>query len=443
MTTKSAPIDSFSIDTLNAGIVPELGHATTDSIKQSAHQELANLSFPGPRDEEWLYTNIRSVSKNAFVKSGTTDLDSVTYDTASVPEATNSTIVFVNGIFSRNLSKIDGLPEGVILVDFKDALEKHASLFEKYFNKINNFEGDYFALLNTSQFEDGVFIYIPKELKLEQTIHLVYLTTGDEPVATFPRNLIVAERHSEFTVVEEYVGEQNVAYLTASLSEVLLGDEAKMAHIRLQKDGLKAFHINRIVSQVERGADLQSYTISLGANLFRNDVRAVINGEGAHATLDGLVLVSEDQLSDTHSIMDHRVPHCTSHQLHKTIVDGSATSVFNGKIFVRKDAQKTDAFQENHNLQLSRNGNVYTKPQLEIFADDVKCSHGATVGQLNEEQEFYLRSRGLNDNECRELLTYGFATAVIESLPVESIKDDLKSAVNAFTKRGIKENQPA
>ena len=221
------------------------------------------------------------------------------------------------------------------------------------------------------------------------------------------------------------------------MSEVILGPESRLSHIRLQKDGLESFHINRIVSKLDKNADLQSYTISLGAQIFRNDVRAIMNGEGSHATLDGLVLVSESQLSDTHSIMDHQTPHCTSHQLHKTIVDGSATSVFNGKIFVRKDAQKTDAFQENHNLQLSLDGMVYTKPQLEIFADDVKCSHGATVGQLNDEHEFYLKSRGLNDLECRELLTYGFATEVIESLPVESIKEDLRKSVETFTKRGI------
>ena len=152
--------------------------------------------------------------------------------------------------------------------------------------------------------------------------------------------------------------------------------------------------MNRIVSKLQRGADLQSYTVSLGAEIFRNDVRAIMDGEGSHATLDGLVLVNGKQLSDTHSIMDHRVANCTSHQLHKTIVDGKATSVFNGKIFVRKDAQKTDAFQENHNLQLSRDGMVYTKPQLEIFADDVKCSHGATVGQMDLEQEFYLKKPG-------------------------------------------------
>jgi Fe-S cluster assembly protein SufD len=437
MSSETAKLTSFSYETLNHGSPVKLNHSSIDQIKSNAHGLLTSTSFPTSRDEEWRFTGIRSLGKNQFEMASDQLTPDAKYDTATVPEAEKSTLVFVNGVLSPDLSKVSDIPKGVILSGFADAAQNHPDLLEKYFNSANNFENDYFVLLNTSLFRDGVFVYVPKEVKVEQIFHVVYITTGSDQSATFPRNLIVAERHSEFTVVEEYIGNDQHTYLTTSMTEIILGQNAKMAHVRLQKDGLDAFHINRIVSKLSNNADLQSYTISLGASLFRNDVRAIMNGEGSHATLDGLVLASENQLSDTHSIMDHQMPNCTSHQLHKTIVDGRATSVFNGKIFVRKDAQKTDAFQENHNLQLSRDGQVYTKPQLEIFADDVKCSHGATIGQLNEEQEFYLRSRGLSDFECREILTYGFATEVIESLPVESIKNDLKKAVESFTKRGI------
>lgn len=437
MSSGNKATDQFSFESLNGGSFVSLGLDAVDSVKKAAYEDLKSLSFPTNRDEEWRFTDIKRIGRRSFTNAPKVTDTIATYDTATVPEAKNSTIVFVNGLFNESLSKVSNLPSGVILTDIQTAIRNHSSLVEKHFNTANNFEGDYFERLNTAFFEDGLFVYVPADTKLDATLHLVYLSEGTEEFATFPRNLIIAEHHAEFTVVEEYVGNDNHAYLTTSMSEVILGAEAKMAHVRLQKDGLDAFHINRIVSKLERGADLQSYTISLGSSLFRNDVRAIMNGEGSHATLDGLVLVSGTQLSDTHSIMDHKTPHCTSHQLHKTIVDGGSTSVFNGKIFVRKDAQKTDAFQENHNLQLSVDGQVYTKPQLEIFADDVKCSHGATVGQLNEEQEFYLRSRGLSDLECREVLTYGFATEVIESLPVESIKEDLKKAVEVFTKRGI------
>lgn len=439
MSSETAQKDVFNLDTLNSGKMPVLNHVSIDAIKRAASKDLSKLPFPTTRDEEWKFTNIKPISKESFTQGNSERISDISYDTANVPEAADSTLVFVNGILNESLSKVANLPDGVILEGFNAAVKNHADLLETHFNKANNFEDDFFTSLNTAQFEDGAFLFIPKNVIVKQPIHLVYITTGNTAVATFPRNLIVADHHAEFTVVEEYLGDENLKYLTTSFTEIILGDEAKMSHVRLQKDGLDAFHINRIVSQLQRGADLQSYTVSLGARIFRNDVRALIQGEGAHATLDGLVLVTGEQLSDTHSIMDHQIPHCTSHQLHKTIVDGSAVSVFNGKIFVRKDAQKTDAFQENHNLQLSRDGMVYTKPQLEIFADDVKCSHGATVGQLNDEQEFYLKSRGLNDFQTRELLTFGFATEVIESLPVDSIKAELKEAVASFTQRGVKE----
>lgn len=428
---------TFTVKMLDGGGIVALNNQFIDKIKNEALTRLNNLNFPTSRDEEWRFTSIRQLEKETFQVAPESITDRASYDTATVPEAEKSTIVFVNGVYSEDLSKVSDLPKGVIVSGLNNAIVDHASIVESYFNTANNFEDDYFELLNMVRFRDGIFVYVPKEIEMDQTIHLVYLTTGEKQFATFPRNLIIGERHSSFTVVEEYIGNNDHKYFTTSMTEIILDTEAKMSHVRLQKDGLDAFHINRIVSKLEKGADLQSYTISLGSRLFRNDVRAIMNGEGSHATMDGLVLVSGDQLSDTHSIMDHQTPHCTSHQLHKTIVDGKATSVFNGKIFVRKDAQKTDAFQENHNLQLSRDGQVYTKPQLEIFADDVKCSHGATIGQLDAEQEFYLKSRGLNDFECREMLTYGFATEVIESLPVDSIKDDLRKAVEQFTKRGL------
>lgn len=437
MSSDTAQVTKFNADLLNDGNVPVLNHESVDKVKQTASQQIKSVPFPTTRDEEWRFTNIRPIARTAFSSALFNKATDVQYDTATVPEAAQSTLVFVNGIYNETLSNVSDLPAGVIVTNLAEACSKHADKVSSWFNQANNFEDDYFALLNTAQFQDGAFVFIPKETKFDRPIHLVYITRGNQDVASFPRNLIVAERHAEFSVVEEYIGDDDTRYLTTSFTEILLAEESHMSHVRLQKDGKKAFHINRLVSQLQRGADLQSYTVSLGAEIFRNDVRAVMQGEGSHATLDGLVLVTENQLSDTHSIMDHQVANCTSHQLHKTIVDAKATSVFNGKIFVRKDAQKTDAFQENHNLQLSLDGMVYTKPQLEIFADDVKCSHGATVGQMDDEQDFYLKSRGLSATEARELLTYGFAVEVIDSLPVESIKEDLRKAVREYTNRGV------
>jgi Fe-S cluster assembly protein SufD len=232
-----------------------------------------------------------------------------------------------------------------------------------------------------------------------------------------PRILYTGESFSEISLIEVFAGVDDAVYLHVPFTEVILKDEARLHHFRVQKEGNAGLHINRSSSVLGRASDLQSFTISVGARLFRHDNRAAMDGEGGHATIDGLVLVHENQISDTHSILDHRKPNCTSHQLHKCIVDGMGTSVFNGKIFVRQIAQKTDSYQANHNMQLSHHGMVYTKPQLEIFADDVKCSHGATIGQIDDEQLFYLKSRGLTELQTRYLLTFGFAAQIVNALP--------------------------
>ncbi len=263
----------------------------------------------------------------------------------------------------------------------------------------------------------------------------IYHVVTDAGALVLPRVLYIGETFSELSVIEVFAGIDDAVYLHVPFTEVLLKDEARVHHFRVQKDGNAGLHINRTASKIGRSSDLQSFTISVGARLFRNDVRVALDGEAGHATIDGLVLVHENQLSDTHSVLDHRKPNCTSHQLHKCIVDGVGTSVFNGKIFVRQIAQKTDSYQANHNLQLSHHGMVYTKPQLEIFADDVKCSHGATVGQIDDEQLFYLKSRGLSEQQTRYLLTFGFAAQIVNALPVGSLRDRLMAEVDQFTRK--------
>jgi Fe-S cluster assembly protein SufD len=258
-------------------------------------------------------------------------------------------------------------------------------------------------------------------------------------VVNAPRVLVTAGMHARATVVEESVGVEGSVYLNVPVLEFDLQRGAHVTHVKVQRDSKQAFHIGRVGATIARDGHYESYSIQLGSRISRNDVVATQTEEQMFATLDGLVLIGGDQLSDTHTTMDHAKPYGESHQLHKVLVDGSATSVFNGKIFVRQDAQKVNSFQENRNMLMSVDGTVHTKPQLEIFADDVKCSHGATIGQLVPEELFYLKSRGLDDRASREILTQAFALEVIENIPVESLRKRLGHVVSNYAHQSVME----
>jgi Fe-S cluster assembly protein SufD len=266
----------------------------------------------------------------------------------------------------------------------------------------------------------------------EKPVHLLFVAAQPN-VASYPRCIVVAESGSDCTVVEEYVGHVEDAYFTNAVSEIAVAAGARVRHVRLQRESAKAFHISSCAVSLGKDATYASQTITLGARLSRYDLGVALNGEGASAALDGLALIGARQLADTHTLIDHAQPNGRSDQLHKTIVDGAAHAVFNGKIFVRPGAQLTDSSQQSRNLLLSDKATVDTKPQLEIFADDVKCAHGATVGQLDREQLFYLMSRGLHERAARNLLTYAFGAAVIERIPVRSVVQRLERAVMAQT----------
>ena len=247
-------------------------------------------------------------------------------------------------------------------------------------------------------------------------------TPSDQPVVTYPRTLLIAESGSEATVVEEFTGKPGETYLTNAVAEAVVGENAHLGHVKLQHESPDAFHIGTSWAGLGRNANYYNNTLSFGGRIARNDPWAVLQGEGGHAAIDGLYLVGEDQLIDSHTSIDHAVPNCTSHELYKGILRGNGHGVFNGKIFVRKDAQKTDSVQSNMNLLLSDEAEIDTKPQLEIFADDVKCTHGATIGRLDETSIFYLRARGIGKEHARKMLTYAFAAEVIEHIGDEALR---------------------
>jgi Fe-S cluster assembly protein SufD len=292
---------------------------------------------------------------------------------------------------------------------------------------------DVFANLNTARFLDGAFVFVPRNVRVEPVLHVLFVSDqeGDQPTCSLPRLLVVAGKDSEFHLVEEYSGQGQT--LTNAVVEVLVHEGAELAHERIQRESREAFHIASLRARVERGGHYTCRTITLGARLSRQTPHIVLADEETELTLDGLALLDENQVADTHSFIDHTKPHGTSRQLHKAIVDGKARAIFNGKIFVRPGAQQTDAQQQSRNLLLSEEARVDTKPELEIFADDVKCAHGAAVGQLDPEELFYLQSRGLNETTARNLLTYGFAADLLARIPVGSLRKQLRQAVMART----------
>jgi Fe-S cluster assembly protein SufD len=286
--------------------------------------------------------------------------------------------------------------------------------------------------LNTAHLRDGSVVVVPSNAVCDKPVHILHVAM-QAGRASYPRCVVIAETGAQCTVVEEYAALSPEAYFTNAVTEIAVAPGAKLRHIKLQRESDRAFHIATCAVAVAKDATYASQTISLGARLSRYDLKVALNGEGASVQIDGLALISGRQLADTHTLIDHAEPSGRSAQIHKTIVGGAAHAVFNGKIFVRPGAQLTDSAQESRNLLLSDKATVDTKPQLEIFADDVKCAHGATVGQLDAEQLFYLRSRGLSDTIARNLLTYAFAASVIERIPVRSVVERLERIVMART----------
>lgn len=403
-------------------------------LRSAADARLQQLSQPTTSDEEWRFTNLRPLYRTALHSRS----DASAHETAllaenALPESEHAQLVFVNGAFRADLSDTSDIADKIDIVRFSQADEKQTATILSHVNRHVKLEDDAFLHLNTALLSDGIWIDVPKDVVLDTPIHLLFLTSADAPVFGAPRVLVTAERHSKATIVEESAGHEGDVYLNIPVLEFDLDRNAHITHVKVQRESREAFHIGRVGASIARDGHYESYSVHLGAKISRNDAVANQTEDQMFATLDGLVLISGDQLSDTHTLMDHAKPYGESHQLHKCLVDGKATSVFNGKIFVRQDAQKVNSFQENRNLLLSQSATVHTKPQLEIFADDVKCSHGATIGQLRDEELFYLKSRGLDDRSAKELLTQAFALEVIENIPVQSLRDRLTAIVTDFT----------
>ncbi len=407
-----------------------------ERLRESAMDRFAEVGFPSVQNEEWKYTNVAPIERAGFSPAARDETE-VTIDASKLtsltyPEAKASQLVFIDGIFSARLSSLSGLPAGIVALDFAAALagESSAELMREYLGRIVESTENGFTALNAAFIGSGALVVIPKGLSVETPLHLLFLSSSAKTnSATFPRVLMIGEENSSATIIESYNSVGDESYFTNAVVEVVLKDGARLEHYRVQDESSEAFHVATTRADLGRSSTFDTTSIMLGAKLSRHNLSVVMDHEGAECRVDGLYIIGDGQHTDTHSVIDHKQPHCTSHQLYKGILDGKSRAVFNGKVFVRHGAMGTDANQTNKNLLLSNEAHVDTKPQLEIFADDVKCAHGAAIGQLDEEELFYLESRGIHTDLARNLLTYGFAEEVIARLKIESIKAQLDEAV--------------
>jgi Fe-S cluster assembly protein SufD len=401
--------------------------AWLELVRSSAMDRFEQLGFPSVREEDWKYTNLATLAKEEFVP--VTSGSSEALEIEAYPETAEAHLVVVDGFLREDLSTKTGLGD-VVAIDLFSAVAdaRYNKLVRKYLARNAGYHNNGLTALNTAFLQSGVFLWIPKNVKLERPLQITFVADAENG-ASFPRLLVVAEENSSATVIESFASTNGGKYFTNAIAEIVLKDGAQLEHYRVQRESHNAYHVSTTSAELGRTSRYETTSINLGGQLSRHDISVVMDHEGAETAVDGLYFVGSDQHSDTHSVIDHKQPHCTSHQLYKGILDGNGRAVFNGKVFVREGAQKTDALQTNKNLLLSEKARVDTKPQLEIYADDVKCAHGAAVGQIDPEELFYLETRGIGPELGRSLLTYGFAEEVIGKIKIESIRSQLDEIV--------------
>jgi len=399
-------------------------------LRTAAMARFVEKGFPTTREEAWRKTSVARIARTAFkpAEGGVSGAEALAG--LGLPGFHGPQIVFVNGRWSAELSTPGAALPGLEVRSLREVLARQPERLEPLLNRVAGESGNVFADLNTAFVEDGAVVFVAPGAVLEEPVHLVYLsvTPEREPTVSFPRTVIVAGRGSEARLVESYGGKGGAVYLTNAVTEVVVEDGASLDHYKLQRESESAFHVATLAVRQERNARFTDHAISLGAALARNDIGVLFGGEGGEGTLLGLFLGDGERHLDTHTRIDHAVPHCASRELYKGILDGSARGVFDGLIVVRPGAQKTDAWQTNKNLLLSRQALVDSTPRLEILADDVKCKHGSTTGQLDPAALFYLRSRGIAEAAARALLTYAFASDLVQRIRVEP----LRRAVEAY-----------
>jgi Fe-S cluster assembly protein SufD len=397
------------------------------SVREEAGAIFDREGFPTTKHEEWRFTSLREMAETKFeFEPVAVSLTEEDIDPVAMP-ANASRLVFVDGKFDVDLSKTVNLPDGVVISSLKYAITEHRDLVEANLGKIIALSETQFVALNTRMVMDGAFVYVPKGVVVDEPIYIAHVASSQEnPTLTNPRSLLIFGDDSQAKVVETSLSLGSKTWQNA-VTEVLVGDNAVIEHVRLQLGSEDGYHITNLQVTQGRSANFKTTVVTLGGKIVRNDVNGLLNGEGTECTMNGLCVGRGEQHVDNHTRLDHAFPNCPSHELFKNVLADKSSAVFNGKIIVRQIAQKTDSKQSNMNLLLGDDATVNTKPQLEIFADDVRCTHGATIGRLDDEAMFYLRSRGIAKDEARSLLIYAFASDVLDRIGIEVIRDTLEA----------------
>ncbi len=405
-----------------------IGPSSLKMIRKDALARFESLGLPTIKHEEWKYTNLAQLSKSEFHPA--------LYHTLSKEEVVKDMIagndvvllVFENGKLNKDLSNFSSLPKGITVGDLADHYEHPAVV--KNLAQHASFENEAMVALNTAHISEGAFIHIAENVKCEKTIHLLFISGGEENTLAFPRNLLVAEKNSAINVVESFHSTGNHSAFINIVTEIVIDENAKVDWSKVQLENSSTIHISQTECSQSADSIFDIHTITFGGKIVRNNLHIVLNGKNILSNLNGLYVGAGDSLIDNHTLVDHAMPNCNSNELYKGVLDGKSKGVFNGKIFVRKDAQKTNAYQSNKNILMSDEASMNAKPQLEIFADDVKCSHGATTGQLDKEALFYLRSRGIGEELARAFLTIAFAEDVLNRITNETLREELKHRIS-------------
>lgn len=441
--TVAEPTESYFADfaALKGAAAPEAGFLR--GVRERAMDRFAEAGFPDTHKEDWRFTNVAPIARGNFRIAASPGVLTAAQLAAHVMKGTGVRLVFVDGSFSESLSSLEsarnGAAAGLTVRSLAQVLKAPSAMLEKHLAQHADAAHNPFVALNTAFIADGALIEIADGAVIEKPIHVIYVrTAGAEGTATHPRALIVAGRDSQAMVIETYASVVEETFFTNAVTEVAAGENASLEHVKVQEESEQAFHVGTVQAVQARSSRFHSYSISLGARLARHDINTVLDGEGAECTLYGLYQVNGRQHVDHHTRLDHAMPHCSSREYYRGILDGKSMGVFNGAIIVRKDAQKTDAIQSNKNLLLSQDAVINTKPELQILADDVRCTHGATIGQLNEDAIFYLRARGIGLEAARHLLTRAFANDVVTKIKFAPLRERLEGRLLARLSEGWK-----
>lgn len=396
-------------------------------LRRDAVSSFSRLGFPTQEQEDWKYTSLDAITALPFRLAESLPRKKE-IEKLNLGEETHE-LVFLDGHFSPELSKIGELPPDVRLGSLQSFLKEEPHFLRLYLGQLVDYEKSGLIALNTAFMQDGAVLHLPAGAVLTKPVHLLFISSSEreENLCAFPRNILLAGPQSKASVIESYFCAGKPQYFTNAVTEIIVGAGASLEHYKVCLESKSACHLATMQIQQAKDSHFVSHSISLGGALVRNDLNLIFRGQGGHCDLNGLYLVEGKEHVDNHTTIDHALPYCTSDEFYKGILDDKARGVFNGKIYVRKDAQKTNAYQQNKNLLLSRGARIDTKPQLEIFADDVRCTHGATVGNLDSQALFYLQSRGLPKKEAQSLLLYAFAKDVLARFKIDGVRTYLEN----------------